>query len=456
MTGVPFTIVIAFVVVAAVALVWALRAEHIRSRLERRAADVTAREAAFVTILQRLAVAHRLEDVLDEVVLAIERIIPGATGSILLIEEGVIRHGAAPGLPNFYNEAVDGMPVGEGVGSCGSAAAMRRPVIVADVSTHPYWAPYAELARRAGFAACWSHPVIEPDGTVIATFATYYKEKREPDGDELATIRAFAEILRLAIGQFRNRQDLLHAKDAAQAASRAKSRFLSMMSHELRTPLNAIIGFSDVMRLELFGPRDLPVYKDYAENIHRSGRHLLELVNQILDVSRIESGMLDLRIENVPLHPALSDVLRMESGTIAAKSLQLNIFDDTALTVRADRQSLRQLFLNIVDNAIKYSPNSGAIEIEATRDGHWVNFEVRDQGPGVPPDKVSQLGTPFVSFADPQMVDSKQSIGLGLSVSRALVEAMEGEIRFDNLADGGFRVKISLPAGGEVHWAQGS
>jgi len=447
MTGWPLGIVIVCALVVAAALAWAWRAQRQRAAFEHRAADIAAREAAFVTILQRLAIAHRLEDVLLEVVRAIERIIPGAIGSILLIENGIIRHGAAPNLPDFYNAAVDGLPIGEGVGSCGSAAALRRPVIVTDVSSHPYWAPYGELARQAGFAACWSHPVIEPDGTVIATFATYYRKQRAPDGDELSTIRAFAEILRLAIGQFRNRQALLHAKDAAQAASRAKSRFLSMMSHELRTPLNAIIGFSDVMRLELLGPRDQPVYKDYAENIHRSGRHLLELVNQILDVSRIESGVLNLRIEDVPLHPALTDVLRMESGAIAGKSLHVRVFDDEALTIRADRQSLRQLLLNIVDNAIKYSPIAGAIEIDAQRDGQWVSMEVRDEGPGVPADKVDQLGTPFVSFADPQMVDNKQSIGLGLSVSRALVEAMEGEIRFDNLPDRGFRVQISLPAG---------
>ena len=447
MTGWPLGIVIVCVLVAASGLLRAWWANRQRAAFERRAADVAAREAAFVTILQRLAVAHRLEDVLIEVVRAIERIIPDAIGSILLIENGIIRHGAAPNLPDFYNSAVDGMPVGEGVGSCGSAAALRRPVIIGDVFNHPYWAPYVELARQSGFSACWSHPVIEPDGTVIATFATYFKDRREPDGDELATIGAFAEILRLAIGQFCNRQDLLHAKDAAQAASRAKSRFLSMMSHELRTPLNAIIGFSDVMRLELFGPRDLPVYKDYAEDIHRSGRHLLELVNQILDVSRIESGVLDLRIEDVPLHPALTDVLRMESGAIAGKTLHIRVFDDQDLTIRADRQSLRQLLLNIIDNAIKYSPMAGSIEVEAHRDGSWVRLEVRDEGPGVPPDKVAQLGTPFVSFADPQMVDNKQSIGLGLSVSRALVEAMEGDIRFDNLPDRGFRVQISLPAG---------
>jgi signal transduction histidine kinase len=447
MTDWPVSVVVLCVVVASAALGWALWSGHQRAAFERRVADVSAREAAFVTILQRLAVAHRLEDVLTEVVRAIEHIIPGSIGSIQLIENGIIRHGAAPALPDFYNAAVDGMPIGEGVGSCGTAAALRRPVIVADVFTHPYWAPYVELVRQAGFAACWSHPVIEPDGRVIATFATYYKEPREPSGDELVTIRAFAEILRLAIGQFRNRQDLLDAKDAAQAASRAKSRFLSMMSHELRTPLNAIIGFSDVMRLELFGPRDLAIYKDYSENIHRSGRHLLELVNQILDVSRIESGVLDLRIEDVPLHPALSDVLQMESGAVAAKDLRLRVFDDATITIRADRQSLRQLLLNVIDNAIKYSPNSGVIEIEAQRDGDTVRLEVRDQGPGVPPDKVSQLGTPFATFADPQMVSSKQSIGLGLSVSRALVEAMEGEIRFDNLPDRGFIVQISLPAG---------
>ena len=98
---------------------------------------------------------------------------------------------------------------------------------------HPYRAPYKEIARQAGFAACWSYPVIQPDGTVIATFATYYRTRRTPTEDELSTIRAFSEILRLAIEQFRNRVVLMDAKDAAQSASRAKSRFLSMMSHEL-------------------------------------------------------------------------------------------------------------------------------------------------------------------------------------------------------------------------------
>ena len=116
----------------------------------------------------------------------------------------------------------------------------------------------------------------------------------------------------------------MDAKNAAQDASRAKSRFLSMMSHELRTPLNAIIGFSDVLRLELFGPRDLPVYQDYADNIHRSGRHLLDLVNQILDVSRVEAGKLDLKMENLPLPAALTDVLQMEGGAILKKSLRVH------------------------------------------------------------------------------------------------------------------------------------
>ena len=448
MTGWQIVLVILCGLVAIGALGWVWRAERARRSMEHEVAVVSAREAAFVAILQRLATAHLLEEILLEVVGAIERVIPDCRGSILLVDHGVIRHGAAPSLPEFYNSAVNGMPVGEGVGSCGSAAALRKPVIVTDVFNHPYWAPYVELARKAGFAACWSHPVIQPDGAVIATFATYYATPRAPTEEELSTIRAFAEILRLAVGQFRNRQDLLHAKDAAQAASRAKSRFLSMMSHELRTPLNAIIGFSDVMRLELFGPRDLPIYKDYAENVNRSGKHLLELVNQILDVSRIESGMLDLQIEDVELSPALADILQMESGSITRKTLRTKVLNDSDLLIRADRQSLRQLLLNVIDNAIKYSPPGGTIEIDSRRDGAMAVVEVRDEGPGVPADKVSQLGTPFVTFADPQMVDSKQSIGLGLSVSRALAEAMEGEIRFDNLPNGGFKVEIALPAGG--------
>jgi len=436
-------IAVALTALAAFAL-WRVRGKQ--GVVAHRVAIISAREAAFIGILQRLSTARKLEDILLETVRAIERIIPDCIGSILLIEGGKIRNGAAPGLPKFYNDLVEGLPIAEGVGSCGSAAALRKPVIVEDVFDHPYWAPYKEAARQAGFAACWSHPVMQPDGTVIATFATYYRTKRAPTEDELSTIRAFAEILRLAIEQFRNRLALMDAKNAAQDASRAKSRFLSMMSHELRTPLNAIIGFSDVLRLELFGPRDLPVYKDYADNIHHSGRHLLELVNQILDVSRVEAGKIDLRMENLLLPTALTDVLQIEGGTMLKKGLRVHVADGSDLSVRADGQSLRQLLLNVVDNAIKYSPTGGTIEIEARQTNGRVTVSVVDEGPGVPPDKLGQLGLPFVSFADPEMVDSKQSIGLGLSISRALAEAMDGEIRFDNRPERGFKVEITLPA----------
>ena len=440
---VPLLVIIsACAVFAAFAFV---RLRHAQHAVEHRTAIIGAREAAFIGILQSLSAARKLEDILLETVHAIERIIPDCIGTIQLIENGKIRNGAAPGLPKFYNNLVEGLAIGEGVGSCGSAAALRKPVIVEDVFAHPYWAPYREVARQAGFAACWSYPVIQSDGAVIATFATYYRTRRAPSEDELSTIRAFAEILRLAIEQFRNRVALMDAKNAAQDASRAKSRFLSMMSHELRTPLNAIIGFSDVLRLELFGPRDLPVYKDYADNIHRSGRMLLDLVNQILDVSRIEAGKIDLKMEDLPLPAAITDVLQIEGGTILKKALRVHVADD-ALSVRADGQSLRQLLLNVVDNAIKYSPAGGTIEIGATQTNGRVTVKVLDEGPGVPPDKLDQLGLPFVSFADPEMVDSKQSIGLGLSISRALAEAMDGEIRFDNRPDRGFKVEITLPA----------
>jgi signal transduction histidine kinase len=441
---VPLLVIALALAGTAAVAAWRLAAE--RRAVTHRVAIITARESAFIGILQRLSVARTLEDILLETVRAIERSIPDCIGSIQLIENGKIRNGAAPGLPKFYNDLVEGLPIGEGVGSCGSAAALRQPVIVEDVFDHPYWAPYKEIARQAGFAACWSHPVMQPDGTVIATFATYYRTKRAPSEDELSTIRAFAEILRLAIEQFRNRAILMDAKDAAQSASRAKSRFLSMMSHELRTPLNAIIGFSDVLRLELFGPRDLPIYQDYADNIHRSGRHLLELVNQILDVSRVEAGKLDLKMENLPLPAALTDVLQIEGGAILKKALRVHLADGHEVLVRADGQSLRQLLLNVVDNAIKYSPAGGTIVIGARQTNGRVTVSIVDEGPGVPPDKLDQLGLPFVSFADPEMVDSKQSIGLGLSISRALAEAMDGEIRFDNRPERGFQVEITLPA----------
>ena len=150
--------------------------------------------------------ARKLEDILLETVHAIERIIPDCIGSIQLIENGKIRNGAAPGLPKFYNDLVEGLADRR---RRRLLRLRRRPAQAGHRRGrvhHPYWAPYKEIARQAGFAACWSYPVIQHDGTVIATFATYYRTRRAPTEDELSTIRAFAEILRLAIEQFRNRR----------------------------------------------------------------------------------------------------------------------------------------------------------------------------------------------------------------------------------------------------------
>ena len=221
-----------------------------------------------------------------------------------------------------------------------------------------------------------------------------------------------------------------------------------MMSHELRTPLNAIIGFSDVLRLELFGPRDLPVYKDYADNIHHSGRHLLELVNQILDVSRVEAGKIDLRMENLPLPTALTDVLQIEGGAILKKALRVHLGDGQELSVRADGQSLRQLLLNVVDNAVKYSPTGGTIEIGARQTNGRVTVSVGGRRAGRPAGQ-ARPARPAVRqlrrSRDGQFQAEHRPRPL---ISRALAEAMDGEIRFDNRPERGFKVEITLPAAG--------
>lgn len=151
--------------------------------------------------LELLATGAPLAEVLTALVEAIEAALPGVIGSVLLVERGRLRSGAAPGLPDFYNDAVDGLEVADGAGCCGTAAYRGERVVVEDVETHPYWAPYREIARRAGLRSCWSEPVFSSDRRVIGTFAMYYREPRAPDDESLGLIEAAAHLASLAIEQ---------------------------------------------------------------------------------------------------------------------------------------------------------------------------------------------------------------------------------------------------------------
>lgn len=234
------------------------------------------------------------------------------------------------------------------------------------------------------------------------------------------------------------------AKDAAEVASRTKSEFLANMSHELRTPLNAIIGFSDLLRLEMFGPLG-ERYRDYAEDIHHSGAHLLALINDLLDISRIEAGKVELHEEVIPLNELIDEAIRL-SGSASSKShhrLDLRIPSPVPM-VMGDRRCLTQVLINLIGNAMKFTPDDGRIAVAASISATAVEIAVTDTGIGIPTKRIKDLAQPFTQI-EGALSKRYGGSGMGLFITKAMIEQHGGSLRIDSRLGEGTRVTIYLP-----------
>lgn len=537
-------------------------------------------------ILEKVAAGQALHDTLEFVCRCVETDIPGAIVSIFLVDDDGVRFrfGAAPSLPGFYNEAVDGMYFTYGVGSCGTAVASGRVTIAEDITTHPHWAPFRDVAARAGVRACWSMPIVSASGKTLASFAIYHREPFSPTDADAKDVQLFIESIRITIESdlarreirdhrehleelvamrtaelsksrskletamaqahmanwefdfeadsfvfddhfyalygttaereggvrmssevylrefchpddaarvigvraevFANKApvifralehriirrdgevrviaaryrlvrdtsgkpvewvgcnqditeqkqleaDLIRSKDAAEAANRAKSSFLSNMSHELRTPLNAILGYAQIML------RDRPPGSPDIEAlriINRSGEHLLGLINSVLDLSKIESLKYQLAPENFDLGNFVGELVDILHRRAEDKGISL-VMDQTSSFPRfvcADRNKLRQILINIVGNAIKFTDTGGVTLHLSTggprrADGSGdLVFTVTDTGPGVAPEDYERIFKPFEQAANRPKVEGT---GLGLALSREFVRLMGGDVR---------------------------
>ena len=240
--------------------------------------------------------------------------------------------------------------------------------------------------------------------------------------------------------------ELQEAKRQTEAASRAKSEFLANMSHELRTPLNAIIGFSDMMRSEVFGDIGNKTYKGYIEDIHFSGSHLLEIINDILDLVRLEAGKMELKEERVSVAEVVQNALRLTAPQAARQAVQLvcDSRDWDVPDLYCDPVRLRQILLNVLSNAVKFTEPGGRVEIGIeVADG--LTFVISDTGIGIRPEDLSRILT---RFGQVESVYSRnhQGTGLGLALTKALIEQHGGSLSLESTPQVGTTVRLSLPA----------
>ncbi len=244
----------------------------------------------------------------------------------------------------------------------------------------------------------------------------------------------------------RQASDLRLAQREAEAASRAKSSFLAHMSHELRTPLNAIIGFSDIMRLSMLGEISPSVYGDYAQIIHESGSHLLALISDILDISKIEAGKVELRPQVLDPRILTESSRRLIAGLVAStgSSLVVNVEADLN-SVFGDERALKQIIINLLSNAVKFTPAGGKIALEVSRHGdNGSRLTVSDTGIGMSPTEINRALNPF-GQTNSAVSGSQRGTGLGLSLTKMLTELHGGQLEIDSKLNAGTKVSVILP-----------
>jgi len=349
----------------------------------------------------------------------------------------------ADGLPEGLMEALRATPMRKGEGALGRMAVSHETVQIADTADETlYQSRVRDLLVRLGYRSLLAVPLLREDqlfgGLVVnrSTTGTF-----APEVSEL--LRAFATQSTLAIQNARLFREIERKSRELEAASRHKSEFLANMSHELRTPLNAIIGFSEVLAERMFGDVN-DKQAEYLADILESGRHLLSLINDILDLSKIEAGRLELERTSFDLPMTVENTLILVRERAERRNIKLTrVIDERLGAIRADERKIKQVLLNLLSNALKFTPEGGRIDVRAAIDNGDVRVSVTDTGIGIAPGDQQAV---FEEFRQVGASSRKvEGTGLGLAISRKLIELHGGKLWVESVVGEGSTFTFTLP-----------
>lgn len=401
-------------------------------------------------VLEALATGAPIDDVMVLVAKGAEEANPGANVAIYLADNELnLTVCASPSFPEHFKQAISEFWENNKKQAFG-AAVIRDEGLLAlpDLLSFHSQPDVIEFAKAFNVRGLWMQRFKATDnkgGT--GAIAVYHELPREPSRWEKSYLQGVAQLAAIAINRRRAEQNLREATHSAELANRAKTKFLANMSHELRTPLNAIIGFSDIMKSELFGALGSARYAEYAKDINDSGAHLLSVIDDILDISKIEAGRYPLEESNMDIAPTLEWSIEMVRPKTVEKQLTVTLeIDDDLPLVYADTRAIRQIMLNLLSNATKFTPSFGTIEVSARiKEDGALHLCIKDSGIGIPADKIKFVLEPF-GQVDDTSARQHGGTGLGLSITKSLVELHDGTFYLESKLEVGTTAHLILPA----------
>lgn len=355
---------------------------------------------------------------------------------------------AANRISSEHLNALRQAPIGLGEGALGHAAVTQAPCQVADIHEDRKFAALQvrDILVKVGFRSLLAVPLLR-ESSLVGGLVVYRRQPGEFPEKVANVLQTFATQSVLAIQNARLFREIQNKSRELEIASQHKSQFLANMSHELRTPLNAIIGFSEVLLEKMFGDLN-EKQEDYLNDIFTSGKHLLDLINDVLDLSKVEAGKLELELNSVNLRKLLEGSLVVVRERALAHNITLSLqMSDEINTITADERKVKQIVFNLLSNAMKFTPDSGEVGVRARSSDHVVEIAVWDTGVGIPREDQKRIFEEFQQ-AEQGLTDKPEGTGLGLALTEKLVKLHGGKIWVESEEGHGSTFTFTLPIEG--------